>query len=192
MFADGCLSQKFSDGLSSGRLDGTNQQAVLAQVKHVQGTAALQPFPFTPLQRKHRLAFAGQGHRHRFYHGKDLLPEKPHLSRVWPGFHLYNIVPLIYQTGKISCQTLQMTMKNMNRNMVGGGWTVKAKFRQCEIRGQRRQRGRFPSNHFFAVRIYYHKNAIYQGFRRNWPVEICANLAPSRRKFLPNLSIDDE
>jgi len=43
-----------------------------------------------------------------------------------------------------------------------------------------------------AVRIYYLKNAIYQGFCQNWPVKYCAMYETSRRKFLPNLSIDDE
>jgi hypothetical protein len=83
-------------------------------------------------------------------------------------------------------------MKNTRQNMAGGGRAAKGNSRQYEIRGQRRQRGRFSSNHFFIVRIYYRKNAIYQWFRRNRPVEFCANLAPSHRNFLPNLSIDDE
>jgi len=82
MFADGGLFQKFSDGLVSGGLDGTDQQAVLAQIKHVQGTAARQSFPLAPLQREHRLAFAGQSHGHRLYHSNDLLPEERPLSRV--------------------------------------------------------------------------------------------------------------
>jgi hypothetical protein len=75
----------------------------------------------------------------------------------------------------------------MRQNMAGGGRAAKGNSRQYEIRGQRRQRGRFLSNHFFIVRMYYRKNAIYQGFRRNWLVEFCANLAPSRRKFLADL-----
>jgi len=74
MFADGCLSQKFSDGLASGGLDGPDQQAVFAQVKYIQGAAARQSFPLAPFQREHRLAFAGQGHGHRLYHRKVLLP----------------------------------------------------------------------------------------------------------------------
>jgi hypothetical protein len=52
--------------------------------------------------------------------------------------------------------------------------------------------GDFPQIVFFVVRIYYLKNAIYQGFRQNWPVKYCAMYEPNRRKFLPNLSIDDE
>jgi hypothetical protein len=86
MFADGSLSQKFSDGLLTRSLDGTDQQAIFAQVKHVQGTAARQSFPLAPFQRENRLPFAGQGHGHRLYHGNDLLPHKRHLSTVLTRF----------------------------------------------------------------------------------------------------------
>jgi hypothetical protein len=52
--------------------------------------------------------------------------------------------------------------------------------------------GFFSSNHFPHVRIYYLKNANYQGFCPNLTIKCCAMIAQGRRKFLPNLSIDDE
>jgi hypothetical protein len=72
-------------------------------------------------------------------------------------------------------------MKDMNQNMASGGGAAEGNFRQLEIRGQGRQHGRFSSNHFFVVRIYYLKNAIYQGFRQNWPVKYCASLAQASK-----------
>jgi hypothetical protein len=83
-------------------------------------------------------------------------------------------------------------MKDMNQNMASGGRAAEGNFRQLEIRGRGVSTGDFPQIVFFVVRIYYLKNAIYQGFRQNWPVTYCASHAQGRRKFLPNLSIDDE
>ena len=57
MCAHGGLFQKFADGLLAGGFDGTDQQAILAQVKHIQRPAAFQAFPAAPLQRENRLAF---------------------------------------------------------------------------------------------------------------------------------------
>jgi hypothetical protein len=68
----------------------------------------------------------------------------------------------------------------------------KGNFRQYEIRGQRCQRGHFSKNHFLQVRIYYRKNALYQGFRPDLPMKLCSMIEQGRRSFLPNLSIDDE
>jgi len=86
----------------------------------------------------------------------------------------------------IFCQTLPLTMKNKSQNTAGGGRAAKGNFRQHEIRGQRCRRGRFSSNHFFLVRIYYLKNANYQGFRPDWPVKLCSFFELSRRNFLPS------
>ena len=102
----------------------------------------------------------------------------------------YCVTP--YTRVGIFCQTLPLTMKNISQNTASGGRAAKGNFRQHEIRGQRCQRGRFSSNHFSVVRIYYLKNANYQGFCPDLPVKFCSILATSRRKFLPNLSIDDE
>jgi len=76
-------------------------------------------------------------------------------------------------------------MKNNSQNMVNSGRAAKGNSRQHEIRGQRCQRGRFSTNHFFNVRLYYRKNANYQGFCPDWAVKFCSILATSRRKFLP-------
>ena len=76
-------------------------------------------------------------------------------------------------------------MKNKSQNTASGGRAAQGNFRQHEIRGRRRQHGRFSSNHFSLVRIYYRKNANYQGFRPDLPVKLCSIFATSRRNFLP-------
>ena len=123
---------------------------------------------------------------------KDLLPEKRDLSNFLPDFHRIMLCNPLRKIVVIFRQVLPIEMKNKSKHDQRRAGGKKGSSRQSEIYGQSGRRRFFPSNHFPHVRIYYQRNAIYQGFRRDWPVEFCANLAPSRRKFLPNLSIDDE
>lgn len=169
----------------------TNQPTILARAGHVQQAAVCQASALAPFRWGNRLAFRDRGHC-CFLRCKDLLPDKCDLSRVFRDFGGKMLCNHLRKTVVIFCHALPLTMKNMRQNMAGGGLLAKGNSRQHEIRGQRRQPGRFLSNHFFLVRIYYRQNVIYQGFCQNWPVEFCANLAPIRRKFLADLSIDDE
>lgn len=106
---------------------------------------------------------------------------------------------LLHKAGAIFCQTLQWTMNNISQNTASGsfrgsplrndrfaaGGRRAANFRRCGIRGQKRPRGRFSSNHFSPVMIDYLKNANYQGFRPDWPVKLCSFFELGRRNFLP-------
>lgn len=169
----------------------TDQPTILAQVGHVQQAAVCQSFPVAPFRWENRLAFRGRGHR-CFLCCKDLLPKKCDLSRVLPDFGGMILCNPLRKTVVIFCQALPLTMKNESQNTASGGRAAKGNFRQHEIRGQRCQRGRFSSNHFSGVRIYYLKNANYRGFCPNLPVKYCSIFAISRRNVLPNLLIDDE
>ena len=87
MPADGGLFQELADGFVPWGLDGTNQQAISAQVEYVHRAALFQSFPAAPLQRENRLAFRGQGHRHGHnLHCKDLLPENAICQGFRPDF----------------------------------------------------------------------------------------------------------
>ncbi len=47
-------------------------------------------------------------------------------------------------------------------------------------------------HHFVIVRIYYRKMGFIESFSRIVAMQFCSFIAQGSRKFLPNLSIDDE
>ena len=163
----------------------TDQPTILAQAGHVPQAAAFQSFPVAPFRWENHLAFRGRGHRW-FLRCKDLLPKNCDLSRFLPDCGSKILCNPLHNVVGIFCQTLPLTMKNKSQNAASGGRAAKGNFRQHEIRGPRCRRGRFFSNQFSIVRIYYLKNANYQGFCPDLPVKFCSILAISRRKFLPS------
>ncbi len=162
----------------------TDQPTILAQAGHVQQAAVCQSSPVAPFRWENRMAFRGRGHG-CFLRGKDLLPNKCDLSRVSQDFGGKILCNPLHNGVAIFCQTLQLTMKNMNPNTASDGWAAEGNFRQYEIRGRRGQRGQFSSNHFSLVRLYYLKNANYQVFCPDLPVKLCSFFELSRQNFPP-------
>ena len=123
---------------------------------------------------------------------KDLLPKKRDFSMVLPDFRYLILCNPLRKTIGIFGQALPIEMKNKSKHEQRRADGKKGNFRQRESYGQKGRRRFCPSNHFPQVRIYYRKNALYQGFRPDLPVKLCSMIEQGRRNFLPNLSIDDE
>jgi hypothetical protein len=146
----GCNGNPLRNGVepAARKILRTNQPTILARAGHVQQAAVCQSSPVAPFRWGNRLAFRGRG-QCCFLRCKDLLPDKYDLSRVFCDFGGKMLCNHLRKAVVIFCQALPLTMKNMGQNMAGGGRAAKENSRQYEIRGQRRQRGRFSSNHFF-------------------------------------------